>query len=163
MNAARSPAPATPLDFLPPDVATGMLISTVHRRCQKVFNDALRPLGIEERHFATLAVLAGAGPLTQRRLGDLLDLDKSSLGRIVDDLERKQLAQRRALPGDRRAHAVHLTEQGRQRVRDGQRIAGDVGRRLFGHLARDTRTALDHALHQVLAPPPAEQDEPAAD
>ncbi|ROT31168.1 MarR family winged helix-turn-helix transcriptional regulator [Micromonospora sp. HM5-17] len=160
MRSTRSPADSAPLDFLPPDVATGMLLSTVHRRSQKVFNEALRPLGIEERHFATLAVLDGTGPLTQRRLADLLDLDKSSLGRIVDDLERQRLAERRPLPGDRRAHAIHLTEQGRQHVRDGHRIAAQVGRHLFGHLSPRTRAALDHALREVLAAPGADPATP---
>ncbi|MGI5148683.1 MarR family winged helix-turn-helix transcriptional regulator [Plantactinospora sp. CA-294935] len=150
MSSARSPADASRLAFLPADVITAMQLSTVHRHSQKLFNDALRPLGIEERHFAVLAVLDGAGPLTQRRLGDLLDLDKSSLGRIVDELERQRLAERRAVPGDRRAHAIHLTEQGRQRVAAAQRIADDVGRQLFGRLSPSTRAALDNALRQVL-------------
>ncbi|MEO3748256.1 MarR family winged helix-turn-helix transcriptional regulator [Plantactinospora sp. B5E13] len=161
MTAARSPSAPAPLGFLPPDVATGMLISTVHRRCQKLFNESLRPLGIEERHFATLAVLNGTGPLTQRRLADLLDLDKSSLGRIVDDLERQRLAERRPLPGDRRAHAIHLTEQGRRHVRDGQRIAAQVGRQLFGHLAPSTRETLDHALRHILTASGADPSAPA--
>ncbi|MBF9132357.1 MarR family transcriptional regulator [Plantactinospora sp. S1510] len=153
MNAARSRSDASPLAFLPRDVATGMLISTVHRRCQKLLNDALRPLGIEERHFATMAVLDSRGPLTQRQLTDLLDLDKSSLGRIVDELERQNLAERRAVPGDRRAHAVHLSTQGRQRVSEAQQIAGQVGQQLFGHLPPEIRRALDGALRQLLPPP----------
>ncbi|GAA3776168.1 hypothetical protein GCM10022225_75230 [Plantactinospora mayteni] len=155
MSSVRSQADASRLDFLPADVITAMQISTVHRQAQKLLNDALRPLGFEERHFATLAVLDGAGPLTQRQLGDLLDLDKSSLGRIVDDLERQRLAERKAVPGDRRAHAIHLTDEGRQRVTQARRIAVEVGRRLFGHLAPSTRTALDNALRQVLDPPDA--------
>jgi DNA-binding MarR family transcriptional regulator len=149
-DASRTPSDASPLAFLPANVATGMLISTVHRHCQKVFNDALRPLGIEERHFATMAVLDGRGPLTQRQLAELLDLDKSSLGRIIDELERQDLAKRRAVPGDRRAHAVHLSALGRQRVREAQSIAGQVGQQLFGQLRPDTRQALDDALRQLL-------------
>ncbi|MFC6016076.1 MarR family winged helix-turn-helix transcriptional regulator [Plantactinospora solaniradicis] len=156
MNAARSESDASPLAFLPRDVATGMLISTVHRRCQKLLNDALRPLGIEERHFATMAVLDGRGPLTQRQLTDLLDLDKSSLGRIVDELERQDLAERRPVPGDRRAHAVHLSTRGRQRVSEAQQIAGQVGQQLFGHLPPEIRQALDNALRQLLPPPGAD-------
>ncbi|MBE1491343.1 MarR family winged helix-turn-helix transcriptional regulator [Plantactinospora soyae] len=150
MNAARSRSDASPLAFLPRDVATGMLISTVHRHSQKVLNDALRPLGIEERHFATMAVLDSRGPLTQRQLIDLLDLDKSSLGRIVDELERQDLAERRPVPGDRRAHAIHLSAQGRQRVGEAQQIAAGVGQQLFGHLPPEARQALDNALRQLL-------------
>ncbi|MEQ4304524.1 MarR family transcriptional regulator [Plantactinospora sp. B6F1] len=151
MSSARSPADASRLTFLPADVITAMQLSTVYRHSQKLFNEALRPLGFEERHFAVLAVLDRVGPLTQRRLGDLLDLDKSSLGRIVDELERQRLAERRPVPGDRRAHAIHLTEHGRQRAEAAQRIADEVGRRLFGHLSPSTRATLDNALRQVLA------------
>ncbi|MFG1918324.1 MarR family winged helix-turn-helix transcriptional regulator [Micromonospora sp. NPDC048898] len=150
MSAARSPADASRLTFLPADVITAMQISTIHRRSQKIFNEALRPLGFEERHFAVLAVLDGRGPLTQRQLAHLLDLDKSALGRIVDDLERQRLAERRAVPTDRRAHTIHLTDLGRQRIDEAQRIAGNVGRQLFAHLPPSTRRAFDQALRQLL-------------
>lgn len=75
-------------------------------------SEALHPLGIELRHFAVLIVLVDRGPTMQRDLGVATGSDKAGIMRVVDDLERKGLAVRRAVPGDRRARAVEITAQG---------------------------------------------------
>src|SRR5262245_20223423 len=76
-------------------------------------SEALRPLGIEMRHFAVLLVLANRGPTEQRDLVEATGTDKAGIMRVVDDLERKGLAVRKAVPGDRRARAVEITPDGR--------------------------------------------------
>jgi len=77
-----------------------------------VMSEALRPLGIELRHFAVLIVLVNQGPTVQRDLAAATGSDKAGIMRVVDDLERKGLAVRKAVPGDRRARAVEITPQG---------------------------------------------------
>jgi DNA-binding MarR family transcriptional regulator len=74
--------------------------------------EALRPLGIELRHFAVLLVLVNRGPTEQRDLVDATGSDKAGIMRVVDDLERKGLAVRKAVPGDRRVRAVEITPRG---------------------------------------------------
>ncbi|MFE0221890.1 MarR family winged helix-turn-helix transcriptional regulator, partial [Streptomyces albidoflavus] len=74
--------------------------------------EALRPLGIGLRHFAVLIVLVDRGPTAQRDLATATGTDKAGIMRVVDDLERKGLAVRKAVPGDRRVRAVEITPQG---------------------------------------------------
>lgn len=74
--------------------------------------EALRPLGIELRHFAVLIVLADRGPTMQRDLADAAGSDKAGIMRVVDDLERLGLAVRKSVPGDRRVRAVEITPRG---------------------------------------------------
>ncbi|WP_245790586.1 MarR family winged helix-turn-helix transcriptional regulator [Streptomyces monashensis] len=74
--------------------------------------EALRPLGVELRHFAVLIVLVNRGPTVQRDLAVATGSDKAGIMRVVDDLERKGLAVRKAVPGDRRARAVEITPEG---------------------------------------------------
>jgi DNA-binding MarR family transcriptional regulator len=74
--------------------------------------EALRPLGIELRHFAVLIVLINRGPTVQRDLAVATGSDKAGIMRVVDDLERKGLAVRKTVPGDRRVRAVEITPQG---------------------------------------------------
>lgn len=75
-------------------------------------SDALRPLGIELRHFAVLLVLVHRGPTEQRDLVQATGSDKAGIMRVVDDLERKGLAVRKSVPGDRRVRAVEITRKG---------------------------------------------------
>lgn len=74
--------------------------------------EALRPLGIELRHFAVLIVLVDRGPTVQRDLVAATGSDKAGIMRVVDDLERRGLAVRKTVPGDRRVRAVEITPQG---------------------------------------------------
>ncbi|MFI6274522.1 MarR family winged helix-turn-helix transcriptional regulator [Streptomyces sp. NPDC050988] len=67
--------------------------------------EALRPLGIELRPFAVLIVLVDRGPTVQRDLAAATGSDKAGIMRVVDDLEHKGLAVRKAVPGDRRGAA----------------------------------------------------------
>jgi DNA-binding MarR family transcriptional regulator len=55
---------------------------------------------------------------TMNELARLLDLDKSSVSGLVDRAERRGLVVREPSTADRRAIRVHLTDDGRMRVRD---------------------------------------------
>ncbi|KMS71281.1 MarR family transcriptional regulator [Streptomyces viridochromogenes] len=92
--------------------ALGLLLRRAHWRAQTVMTEALRPLGIELRHFSVLIVLVNRGPTVQRDLAAATGTDKAGIMRVVDDLERKGLAVRKAVPGDRRVRAVEITPQG---------------------------------------------------
>ncbi|WP_405568659.1 MarR family winged helix-turn-helix transcriptional regulator [Streptomyces phaeochromogenes] len=92
--------------------ALGLLLRQAHWRAAAVMSEALRPLGIELRHFAVLIVLVDRGPTVQRDLAAATGTDKAGIMRVVDDLERKGLAVRKSVPGDRRVRAVEITPQG---------------------------------------------------
>src|ERR1044071_4719735 len=92
--------------------ALGLLLRRAHWRAAAVMGESLRPLGIELRHFAVLMELVNRGPAMQRDLAPATGTDKAGIMRVVDDLERKGLAVRKAVPGDRRARAVEITPQG---------------------------------------------------
>ncbi|WUD70845.1 MarR family winged helix-turn-helix transcriptional regulator [Streptomyces sp. NBC_00510] len=92
--------------------ALGLLLRRAHWRAGAVMGEALRPLGIEVRHFAVLMVLVDRGPTVQRDLAAATGSDKAGIMRVVDDLERKGLAVRKSVPGDRRVRAVEITPAG---------------------------------------------------
>ncbi|OSC42996.1 MarR family winged helix-turn-helix transcriptional regulator [Mycobacterium decipiens] len=92
--------------------ALGLLLRRAHWRAAAVMSEALRPLGIELRHFAVLLVLVNRGPTEQRELVEATGSDKAAIMRVVDDLERSGLAVRKSVPGDRRVRAVEITPKG---------------------------------------------------
>ena len=92
--------------------ALGLLLRRAHWRAAAVMGEALRPIGLELRHFAVLIELVNRGPTVQRDLVAATGSDKAGIMRVVDDLERKGLAARKAVPGDRRVRAVEITPQG---------------------------------------------------
>jgi MarR family transcriptional regulator, lower aerobic nicotinate degradation pathway regulator len=146
MSSASS---ASASEQLPP-YAVGQLLRRAHTRAARAFGEALTPLGIEGRHFGVLAVLADHGPQTQRDLVERVGSDRVSMMRIVDDLEVRELAVRRAVPGDRRLRAVELTEHGREVFHTAEKTARETSEALLAHLEPAERTALTGLLLRFL-------------
>ncbi|MBZ9645628.1 MarR family transcriptional regulator [Streptomyces sp. PSKA30] len=114
--------------------ALGLLLRRAHWRAATVMTEALRPLGIELRHFAVLIELVNHGPTMQRDLATATGSDKAGIMRVVDDLERRGLAVRKAVPGDRRALAVEITPQGRELFDAAHVAAEPLAERLVAEL-----------------------------
>jgi len=68
------------------------------------------PVPVSEAH--ALAVLAEHGPLAQRGLSEALGLTKSTVSRLVDQLERRGWVRRTTGDGDARQRLVDLTTEG---------------------------------------------------
>lgn len=124
----------------------GPLLRRAHRSAANTFTDALRPLGIQGKHFGVLLALHRAGPLSQRQLIDRLDSDKSSMVRIIDELESRDLCTRTPSDSDRRAYAVQLTDAGRDLFSRAERIASDVSAALLSGLTAAERRHLQDLL-----------------
>jgi MarR family transcriptional regulator, lower aerobic nicotinate degradation pathway regulator len=90
----------------------GLLLRRAHDRAASALAAAVRPHGIELRHFAVLIELANESPISQRDLAARVGSDKTSIVRIIDDLEELGYAVRRPFPGDRRVKAIELTPAG---------------------------------------------------
>jgi MarR family transcriptional regulator, lower aerobic nicotinate degradation pathway regulator len=129
---------------------TGFLLQLAHQGARRVFNEALKRLEIQAKHLGVLMALCSGEPLTQIQLANRLELDKSSVVLIVDDLERLELAHRRVHPNDRRAHVLEITSKGRGVVSKAKQIAIAVDRHIFAGLSRSDRVRLDQALSAIV-------------
>ncbi|HEY4021132.1 MAG TPA: MarR family transcriptional regulator [Pseudonocardiaceae bacterium] len=109
----------------------GVLLRKAHSKAAEAFNEALRPLDIQGKHFGVLLLLHRSGPLSQRQLIDRLGSDKSAMVRFIDDLEARDLCVRRPAEHDRRAHAVALTPHGEEVFVRAERGAHAVSRELL--------------------------------
>ena len=129
----------------------GRLLALAHKRAAKAFAEALEPLDLDGRVFGVMTALARLGPMTQARLIVELNSDKSTMLRTVDDLEQHGLAERRPVPGDRRARIVSLTPAGRERLAAGSQVAHRVAADLFGGMTdgelATLRDLLDRFAH----------------
>ena len=115
-------------------------------------SEALRPLGIELRHFAVLIVLVNRGPTMQRDLAAEAGSDKAGIVRIVDDLERKGFAVRTAVAGDRRARAVEITAQGLELFDAAHVAALPLAERLVADLSPGESEQLTSLLTRLAYP-----------
>jgi DNA-binding MarR family transcriptional regulator len=103
-------------DAIPDPLAErlGPLLGRAHDAHRRLTLEALAPLGMSPKGFGALAVIQAEGPLSQRRLSARQGIDRTTTVAVVDELERLGAVERGSDPADRRAHALHITAQGRR-------------------------------------------------
>ena len=137
---------------------TGFLLARVGHVAARQFGERLTQLGLTTRMWGALNVLDADGPTTQQYLGKCTGIDPSSMVATIDELESRGLVERRPHPSDRRAHSLHITDQGREVLRRGRQLAREAQEQLLSPLGGEERKLLhDLLLRLVLA------DEPGAE
>src|SRR4051794_5695767 len=108
----------------------GYLLKHAQLRLHELTGKALEPYGIHGRQLAVLLAIDDRVPQSQQEIARRLDVDRTSMVALVDELERKGLAERQSVAGDRRKNVVALTAVGRETVRKATQ-ASDVAEREF--------------------------------
>ncbi len=93
------------------------LLNRVGARIAAAFSEEIRPLGAT---LQTWRVLAALHERDGRRMGDLSEttsIEVSTLTRLVDNMEGKELVSRRRDAADARAVTLHATPAGRRMTR----------------------------------------------
>ncbi|WP_328647650.1 MarR family winged helix-turn-helix transcriptional regulator [Amycolatopsis sp. NBC_00348] len=147
----RTRATDRPGDVSP--FALGLLLRRAHARAAGAMATAMRPHGLELRHFAVLIILVDRGPTTQRDLVEATGSDKAGIMRVVDDLEAKGFAVRNAVPGDRRVREVEITPDGVKAFDAAHEDALAPAEALLSHLRPGEPAKLMDLLTRFTYPP----------
>jgi DNA-binding MarR family transcriptional regulator len=94
----------------------------LHQRGHAAVTQRLRAIGLSTAQFDLLSTLTEQEGITQRDLAERLYVTKGNVSGLVDRLVEAGLVDRRAIPGDRRSYALHLTEAGRKAAEAGMAI-----------------------------------------
>jgi MarR family transcriptional regulator, lower aerobic nicotinate degradation pathway regulator len=127
----------------------GYLMAFVADEAVARFERELSELGVRTRHAEVLVVIDAEGPMSQRQLGRRLHIDKSQMVIVVDELERRGLAERRRRESDRRANAIHLTQAGADALSKIRACADRENETLFGSLQDGEREQLVALLRRI--------------
>ena len=98
---------------------TPCICSTLRRATRAItaaYDAALAPSGLRVTQFAVLRTLARLGPLPVTRLAAETALDRSTMGRNLDPLERRGLVRIEVGQADQRERVAHLTATGEDAV-----------------------------------------------
>ena len=92
----------------------GFLLTESARLLRKLIDRQLQPLGLSRAQWSILAILSNQEGLSQSQISAKLEIEKSTAGRLIDQVERSGWIERRRIPGDRRVWGIYLTDQARQ-------------------------------------------------
>lgn len=125
------------------------LLSQLGFHSDKRFNEQLVPFGVNARQFGVLRILADAEWQSQQQLAGALGIHRNVMVGIVDELERRNLVERRRHPADRRAHAIHLTAAARKLVPRVEAILDACDDELLGVLSPAERRTIIELMQRV--------------
>jgi DNA-binding MarR family transcriptional regulator len=143
----------------PNEVALGQLsqlIGYALRRAQQAvaqdFAAVLEAEGLRPIQFAVLEILSANPGLRQARASAALGIQTTNFVPLFDALEQAGLAERRPIPGDRRARGLHLTEAGAARLARLQSVIAAHEARFTARVGVDGRAQLLGLLARLADP-----------
>lgn len=153
----------------PIDHRSSALLDHLARLTRARSESALTPLGLRPRHLVTLTVLRDHGAGTQQALASSLQIDRTNLVGLLNELETAGLVARRRSAEDRRRHIVELTDAGAERLAEAECALAAAEDEVLGALDAKERETLYRLLQQATgghvldcAAAAAVGDEPAA-
>jgi DNA-binding MarR family transcriptional regulator len=151
-SAAPPSTPPSAPPARPPSLSgsASYLAGQVAKAALRLLAERLAEHGVRAQHLAVLTALADHGPACQQALCDALDLDKSHMVGIVDELEDLGHVARTRDPEDRRRHRVAITAGGRTLLTTLLAVHRDCQDELLAALHADERAVLVDLLGRVV-------------
>jgi MarR family transcriptional regulator for hemolysin len=113
----------------------GFRVARIARRLRQAVDAELRALGLTEATWRPLVYVRRLGDgVRQKELATALSIEGPSLVRLLDNLERRGLIERREDETDRRARGIFLTRSGRDLAKRAAKVGGEIQARLLAHV-----------------------------
>ena len=126
--------------------SAGLLLALLGQQAMRRLRAAHTAERLSPRQFHLLGLLHDRGPITQRDLGTLMDIDPSVLVTLLNPLEADGYLARERDPADRRRHVVNLTTAGKRQLKRAAQAQRDVEDQLFAGLSDTQREQLRKLL-----------------
>jgi DNA-binding MarR family transcriptional regulator len=143
----KAPSSSISLGVLPELV--GFQLRMAQIAMFKDFSESLGDLDVTPGLFGVLVIIEANPDLKQSELARATHLDRSTVVSVIDNLERRNLVERRAAPNDRRSNALRLTSEGGALLRKIKHKVGEHEKRLVATLSAAERQTLVKLLKKV--------------
>ncbi|MGA7829040.1 MAG: MarR family transcriptional regulator [Geobacteraceae bacterium] len=104
----------------------GFLLAKSYQRAYALFKAPLEKYALTPKQFSLLAFLWKQDGLSQVELSEKCQIDRTTIGGLIDRLQKQGYVRREANPEDRRAFLIHLTDKGSALQEELLSIAGEV-------------------------------------
>ena len=115
-------------------------------RISLAITDRVRELGLSLPQCDVLTTLTEREGVSQQELAERLYVTKGNISGLIDRLEAAALVERRSIAGDKRSHAIYLTDNGRILAEKGIAVQRSFVAKTLGRLPPDQLATLDHLL-----------------
>ncbi|MCL1943898.1 MAG: MarR family transcriptional regulator [Candidatus Azobacteroides sp.] len=128
-------------------ILNGKISKLINRYLFNRFKEA--NLGITVEQWTVLACLWQKDKVTQQTLSDITFRDKPSMTRLIDNLEKQNLAVRVPDSTDRRVNLIYLTQKGMDLEKQATQIVQDVVERTLSKMSGDEIMICRNVLKKI--------------
>ena len=129
----------------------GFILHDVARLLRATYDRRMKALGLTRSQWWVLTHLYRNDGVTQTELADILEIEKPTLGRLLDRLESNGWIRREEHTDDRRAKRVFLTEEVDPAMKAMRDAAAELRRDALAGLTREQQTQFVDTLIAVKA------------
>lgn len=112
--------------------------------------DAIRILGINVHHLALLSVLSTDKSTNQNQMCDELGIDKASMVKLIDHIEKQKLVERVPCATDRRVKYLHVTPIGLSTLTKARKIRETIEEDFMKPLTDAEKATLRSVLPRLI-------------
>jgi DNA-binding MarR family transcriptional regulator len=130
---------------------TCLAIRTASRHVAHAYDQALAPSGLRTGQFAVLRVLSQIRSSSVQHLAEIMQLDRTTMGRNLRPLERDGMILITVDPADRRIRSLAITARGRACLAAAEPLWQKVQERLEARFGVEQTHHLHAAFASILA------------
>ena len=127
----------------------GHLLHRAQQFAADRFSESTNGMQITQRQFAVLSAVAKDEGLSQTRLVQVTGIDRSTLAELVSRMAQKGLLVREKAPGDGRANAIRLSDEGRSLHQTAITGAAAADEAIIAALPKNKRASFLEALTRI--------------
>jgi len=127
----------------------GFVLHDVARLLRTIFDRRVKSLGLTRSQWWVLQHIFRNHGATQSELAEALEVEKATLGKLLDRLAEKGWIRRESDVGDRRAKRIYLTEEVEPAMKAMRAAAAELRREAFAGLTGAEREHLIDCLLSV--------------
>ena len=141
----------------------GYLIGDVSRMIRTVYDRRVEPLELTRAQWRVMTRLNRLQSCTQTELATVLEIEKPTLGKLIERLESKGWVERRADASDARSKRLFLTPAARPLLEEMSQRADEVIEGVFAGIGADESARLRDTLSDIKDNLTVMMDEPLAE
>src|SRR6266567_7654678 len=129
--------------------SVGFLLAKAYQRACAIFKEEFDSYDLTPQQFGLLGFLWTEDGLSQAELSAKSQIDRTTMGGIIDRLEKEGLVKRHPHPDDRRAYQVFLTDRGKAMEDELCALAISAQKRLNAPLTAEEQATLIRLLEKL--------------
>ena len=127
----------------------GFLLAKAYQRACAFYKGTFGNYGLTPQQFGLLRFLWEEDGLTQVELSNRSQIDRTTIGGLIDRLEQSGLLKRLPHPEDRRAYRIYLTAAGKAMEAELAPLAEELHRAILEPLSQDEVDSLTAILRKL--------------